>query len=993
MSLDFPSRFLLACILIAAAQLAFAAKGASGSLQFSAARYSANETGGSVTVTVTRTGSTSGTQSVSYATSDGGAFTRYDYTPVSGTLNWGSNDASPKTIVIPILDDSTVEAVETFNVTLSKPSRGTLGTPSQAVVEIQSEDQYGQLQFAAVAYNAAEDGGQAVIMVNRVNGKAGDVTVRYASSDGTARAGQDYQAVAGDLTWANGDYAPKSFVVPLLDDNVAEPGETVNLALSYAYNGATLGTPVESVLTIANDDNAGILQFSRIVYSAAENDNEVAVTVERSFGSDGAISVDYATVDGTASDGSDYQFTSGRLVWNHGDATPKTFTVPLFVDDAEEGIETIAPVLFNAGGGATLAGTGRAMIALADSDGPSGNVIDSAGGDGGSQGGSGGLAGDVTIAKQGGSGPIEVSHDGSADAAFTPTSYTPDLGARPLVISQNTYIPVIEYGAEPPAGTVYMNSFDYAIYVSDGDGQRNDADSTVTGLQVANSATLRLGDNLIHTEAQVTLPNDLVNHGTITVDDLPLSGRRSGLQFNVANYLGTGAIDTSAARDGQHAGYARIYAADSIYNHGDIRTFGGDSREENGGDGYDVWFKAGGVIENTGRFFTQGGNSFSAAGGNGGGFRLDGFSHVRNAADHFNAGGDGITAGGRGSPFVVQSARPAEVRFTGSVDCRGGNAVEGAGGDGGGFLVHGYGSTIRFAGNVDSRGGHTLGNAGTAGNGGLSQVVSQFYDADNAAAGDVYWSGSIMTSGGTSPRAGTGRGGRGGTVIMDLNTAGHPRAQQLHYAGLARIRTNGGSGAISAEGGDVTLESRSVYDAVAGNYPPGGPLTNSSAIVARGGGVFDTATGGQGQGSSGGSVELNGYVDVVNTASIDTSGGHDRAALGDSLNTGGNAGHIYLQNVSGTLANSGALVANGGDGLRHGGAPFLIFFHGPQSQAANSGNIASNGGNADPAVAGSVGGNGGGVWFDVNQVLNQTGAILLEGGAGQTPGNDGYAFY
>jgi hypothetical protein len=546
-----------------------------------------------------------------------------------------------------------------------------------------------------------------------------------------------------------------------------------------------------------------------------------------------------------------------------------------------------------------------------------------------------------------------------------------------------------------------MNSYDAFIRVSNGDGLRTTTDAHVTGLHVASGATLRLGDNWVDSYVSIAMPNDLVNDGTITVDDLSLSGRRSGLEFRAVNYYGTGVIDTSATRDGQHAGYARISATGSIFNYGEIRTFGGDSRVENGGNGGDIWFQArGGNIENTGRFFTQGGSSAGAAGGNGGGFRLDGWGNVYNAADHLNTGGDGITAGGMGAGFVVENHQPGELRFAGSVDGRGGSAIDGAGGPGGWAHILARGSTIRFSGTIDSRGGHTLSDGGSGGYGGYVNVSSRFHDGGSGFTflitengippGDIYWEGSILVSGGSSPREGTGLGGWGGYVTMDLDANWFPRAQQLRYAGLNRILTNGGAGASGGVGGRVRLESTSVYDYVEKVYKPGGPIFNHGAIVARGGEVFATAAGGLGQGGTGGDAELNGYGDITNTASIDTSGGHDRAALGGSLNIGGGAGHIYLENGFGTITNSGALVANGGDGLRRGGAPFMILIHGPQ--AANSGNITSNGGNADPAVAGSVGGRGGTLWFDVNQLLSQTGTISLKGGTGQTPGANGFAF-
>jgi hypothetical protein len=100
-----------------------------------------NENGGSILITVTRTGGSSGAVGVSYATSNGTAIAGSDYTATSGTLNWTNGDNSNKTFSVPVLDDSTYEGNETVNLAISNPTGGaTLGSPSTAVLTILDDD-------------------------------------------------------------------------------------------------------------------------------------------------------------------------------------------------------------------------------------------------------------------------------------------------------------------------------------------------------------------------------------------------------------------------------------------------------------------------------------------------------------------------------------------------------------------------------------------------------------------------------------------------------------------------------------------------------------------------------------------------------------------------------------------------------------------------------------------------------------------------------------
>ena len=229
-----------------------------GTLRFASSSVTVNENAGNVRLSVQRVGGDDGAASVTYATSNGSAQAGQDYTSRSGTLNWADNDDDPKFIDVPILDDTTPENNQTFNVTLSNATGASLGTPGSSTVTIRDNDEVqqnpGSLAFSQDAYQASEDDDSAEISVERTGGSDNAVTVQVSTADGSAIAGQDYTAVDSTLSWADGDAAPKTFSVPILEDILSEANETINLSLSTPTGGATLGTPSSSTLTLVDDD-------------------------------------------------------------------------------------------------------------------------------------------------------------------------------------------------------------------------------------------------------------------------------------------------------------------------------------------------------------------------------------------------------------------------------------------------------------------------------------------------------------------------------------------------------------------------------------------------------------------------------------------------------------------------------------------------------------------------------------------------------------------
>jgi len=314
-----------------------------GVLQLSAPTYTVAENGGSVTITVNRTNGSTNAVAVTYTTSNGSATSGSDYTATNGTLNFAVGQTSA-TFNVPILDDNLVEGNETFNVTLTGPTNGaTLGAQQSAVVTI-NDVEPGVLQLSAPTYNVAENGGSVTITVNRTNGSTNAVAVNYATSNGSATSGGDYTATSGTLNFAIGQTSA-TFNVPILDDTLVEGNETFNVTLSAPTNGATLGAQSSAVVTINDVENPGSVQFSAATTQVQENQGPLVITVTRTGGSDGTLTVNFATSNGTATAGSDYTATSGQVTFADGDTAPKTITIPITDDHVPEPPETFTVTL------------------------------------------------------------------------------------------------------------------------------------------------------------------------------------------------------------------------------------------------------------------------------------------------------------------------------------------------------------------------------------------------------------------------------------------------------------------------------------------------------------------------------------------------------------------------------------------------------------------------------------------------------------------------
>ena len=216
-----------------------------------------NEGDGTAEFTVTLDLVSGATVTVDYATSDGTALAGSDYTAKSGTLSFAPGETS-KTIEVSVTDDSLGEGNEDFKVTLSNASNASTGDDEATGTITDNET-----PTLTIADARATEGNAVEFTVTLDPVAATDVTVQYATSDGTATAdsnhedGADYTApVSGAELTISADQTSGTISIATGNDTVFEANETFTVTLSNSSSNAVLGTQKTATGTIENNDAA-----------------------------------------------------------------------------------------------------------------------------------------------------------------------------------------------------------------------------------------------------------------------------------------------------------------------------------------------------------------------------------------------------------------------------------------------------------------------------------------------------------------------------------------------------------------------------------------------------------------------------------------------------------------------------------------------------------------------------------------------------------------
>jgi Ca2+-binding RTX toxin-like protein len=344
-------------------------------LSFSQPTYIVNEDGTANTaIAITRAGGAVNAVSATVILSNGTAIAPADFNGNPITVNFAAGDTAPKTIIVPIVDDTIFEGDETVNLILSNPTGGAIvGSQNTTVLTVINNDlpQPGILAFANSSYSVNENGVPSVTLL-RTSGSNGAVAVSIAFTNGTALSPADYNNVPIEVSFADGETSKVLILNSLVnDDTTYEPTENLTLTLSQPTGGAAIGSQSSTILNIIDNDAApGIVQFSATNYSVAEDGVPfVAISLVRTGGVDGAISVQVNLADGTATAPNDYLNSSITVSFANGESS-KTVIVPIVDDSILELSETINLSLANPQGGAAVGSQNTATLTIVDNESP-----------------------------------------------------------------------------------------------------------------------------------------------------------------------------------------------------------------------------------------------------------------------------------------------------------------------------------------------------------------------------------------------------------------------------------------------------------------------------------------------------------------------------------------------------------------------------------------------------------------------------------------------
>ncbi|MDP5307526.1 Calx-beta domain-containing protein [Paracoccus spongiarum] len=295
--------------------------------------------------------------------------------PMNGVLTFAPG-ADSATIVLRADWESTDELDENFVLRLFNADGVSLGANVHSLTTVGwvlDNDGPGLNRALAVSAPVVTEaaGGKAIFTVSLSEAFDTDRSFSYQTHDGTAKAGSDYTARSGTVTFLAGQ-TTATIEVDLRNDSVAELSERFGLSITGAHN-VTGATALAEIV-----DTDGALPVISVEGTAATEFEYMIYTIRLSEPALDAVTVDYNTLSGSGERNgavvSGTNALSGQVTFAPGETT-KTISLRASWESVDELDESVMLQLFNPVG-ATFGGNIHTQTAIGwalDNDGPGNN--------------------------------------------------------------------------------------------------------------------------------------------------------------------------------------------------------------------------------------------------------------------------------------------------------------------------------------------------------------------------------------------------------------------------------------------------------------------------------------------------------------------------------------------------------------------------------------------------------------------------------------------
>jgi large repetitive protein len=381
-----------------------------------------------------------------------------------------------------------------------------------------------------------------------------------AAGDPTPQFPEDFAQTDGTMTFDAGA-ADATFIVPLLTDNADEADETFFVQLFNARaeclvpgtcDSAVTMSDSRAVVTIEDDDATPELSINNVSHDEGDGATTTAYdfVVTKSGGSGQAVTVDYSTLDNSATSADDFESRSGTLTFpasSPSENETQSIVVPVKQDTAFEATEAFGVKLSNAANASIADADGIGTISNDDLPPPPGLSVNDASID------EGGVA-DFTVTLASPPGPDQTAtvdwavQQPLADAATEGVDYVAASGSAVFTAGeseQHISIATLEDDLDEPAENFALKlskpasagtgGYTYDIARDTGVGTINDNDE-------AGPVTFDVAD------VNVTEGNAGVTAATFTVSKTGVSGHTATVDFATAN--GSATASDFVARTG-----------------------------------------------------------------------------------------------------------------------------------------------------------------------------------------------------------------------------------------------------------------------------------------------------------------------------------------------------------------------------------------------------------------------------------------------------------
>jgi hypothetical protein len=233
--------------------------------------------------------------------------------------------------------------------------------------------QTGTVAFGQSTYTVDADQSNATITVIFTGSTDDTAGVEFDTSDGTATDGTNYVGVSTILGFTpsvvtnsgiitTNTVTTNTVTITILGGGAPQSTQTVNLALSNPTGEAVLGSPSTAVLDIINTEVQQV-EFAQSTFTADDTDTEAVVTLVRTGGTNGTVTVNFNTSNGSAQAGVNYTAISTNVAFPDGVLT-NTVAIPLIPPSGLITNQTIKLALSNPTGGASLGSPSQAVLTI-----------------------------------------------------------------------------------------------------------------------------------------------------------------------------------------------------------------------------------------------------------------------------------------------------------------------------------------------------------------------------------------------------------------------------------------------------------------------------------------------------------------------------------------------------------------------------------------------------------------------------------------------------